>query len=192
MHKIRLVLATNNRHKINEIRKILPQGYELLTLTEAGVVEELPETSSTIEGNAAQKAMRVWEITGCECFADDSGLEVDALDGRPGVHSAFFAGEPRNDQRNVVFLLDQMEGITNRSARFRTVIALVQGGNVFLFEGIVEGTLTTSARGTGGFGYDPVFIPVGFDKTFAELDENVKNSISHRAIALKKLMAFLE
>jgi len=136
--------------------------------------------------------MRVWEITGCECFADDSGLEVDALDGRPGVHSAFFAGEPRNDQRNVVFLLDQMEGITNRSARFRTVIALVQGGNVFLFEGIVEGTLTTSARGTGGFGYDPVFIPVGFDKTFAELDENVKNSISHRAIALKKLMAFLE
>lgn len=191
MHKIRLVLATNNRHKINEIRKILPESYELMTLMEAGVQEDLPETSSTIEGNAVQKAIRVWELTGCECIADDSGLEVDALDGRPGVHSAYFAGEPRNDHRNLVFLLDQMEGVTNRSARFKTVIALVRAGEPFLFEGVVEGTLTNAARGTGGFGYDPVFVPVGFDKTFAELGEDVKNKISHRAQALKKLINFL-
>ncbi len=191
MHTIRLVLATNNGHKINEIRKILPESYELVTLLEAGVHEELPETFPTIEGNAIQKASRVWELTGCECVADDSGLEVDALDGRPGVHSAYFAGEPRNDIRNIMFLLDQMEGVINRKARFRTVIALVREGGVHTFEGTVEGTITNRMMGNGGFGYDPVFIPDGYNQTFAELDSTVKNCISHRSRALKKLVDFL-
>ena len=188
---IRLVLATNNRHKINEIRKILPESYELISLQDAGIHEELPETSGTIEGNAIQKAGRVYELTGCECIADDSGLEVDALDGRPGVHSAYFAGEPRNDNRNIVFLLDQMEGVEDRKARFRTVIALVRGDGVHTFEGVVEGTIANRLQGRGGFGYDPVFIPEGFNQTFAELDESVKNTVSHRARALKNLMRFL-
>lgn len=192
MSQIRLLLATNNRHKISEIRKILPESYVLMTLNEAGVQEELPETSATIEGNARQKALRAWEITGYECIADDSGLEVDALSGRPGVHSAYFAGEPRNDHRNMIFLLDQMEGIRQRNARFRTVIAYVRDGAVFTFEGTAEGEITTRMAGTGGFGYDPVFIPRGYDRTFAELDPDIKNSISHRAMALDKLHAFLK
>lgn len=191
MHTIRLVLATNNGHKINEIRKILPESYELITLKDAGVHEELPETSSTIEGNAIQKARRVFELTGCECIADDSGLEVEALDGQPGVHSAYFAGEPRNDNRNIIFLLDQMEGVVNRAACFRTVIALVRKEEVLTFEGTVEGTIANRLVGHGGFGYDPVFIPKGYTMTFAELDAEVKNTISHRAVALNKLRAFL-
>lgn len=191
MHRIRLVLATNNGHKINEIRKILPESYELITLQEADVHEELPETSGTIEGNAIQKAAKVYELTGCECVADDSGLEVDVLDGRPGVHSAYFAGEPRNDNRNIIFLLDQMEGVLNRKARFRTVIALVRRDGVHTFEGVVEGTITNRMSGNSGFGYDPVFIPDGYEMTFAEMDASLKNSISHRARALNKLITFL-
>lgn len=192
MHKIRLVLATNNQHKVSEIRKILPKSFELLTLNEAGLEADLPETTGSIAGNAAQKAISVWKLAGCDCIADDSGLEVDALGGKPGVDSAHFAGLPRNDDRNIVFLLDQMEGIQNRKANFKTVIALVKEGNVHLFEGKVNGVITNSRRGTGGFGYDPVFIPEGFDKTFAELPEEIKNSISHRANALKELHDFLK
>ena len=192
MYKIRIVLATNNQHKIREIRKILPESYELVTLAEAGVQEELPETMGSIEGNAIQKAERVWELTGCECIADDSGLEVEVLDGRPGVHSAYFAGEPRNDHRNIIFLLDQMEGTGNRKARFRTVIALVRNGEALTFEGIIEGVITHKMMGAGGFGYDPVFIPDGYSLTFAEMDESEKNRISHRAKALQKLRAYFE
>lgn len=192
MQKIQLVLATNNQHKVREIRNILPECFELLSLKDAGVLEELPETSGTIEGNAAQKALMVWELTGCDCIADDSGLEVESLDGRPGVHSAYFAGEPRNDDRNIVFLLDQMEGVNNRRANFVTVIALVKAGEVFFFEGKVFGEITNRRQGAGGFGYDPVFIPEGFTQTFAELGDDIKNRISHRAVALAKLRDFLE
>jgi XTP/dITP diphosphohydrolase len=191
MQKIQLVLATNNQHKVREIRKILPECFDLLSLKEAGVSEELPETSGTIEGNAMQKALKVWELTGYDCIADDSGLEVDSLDGRPGVHSAYFAGEPRNDDRNIVFLLDQLEGVNNRRANFVTVIALVRAGEVFLFEGKVFGNITNRRQGTGGFGYDPVFVPDGFTETFAELGDEVKNRISHRAVAVGKLQDFL-
>jgi XTP/dITP diphosphohydrolase len=191
MHMIRLVLATNNPHKVKEIRIILPESFELLDLKQAGVTEELPETSGTIEGNAIQKALRVWELTGMQCVADDSGLEVEVLGGKPGVDSAHFAGLPRNDARNIIFLLDQLEGVQNRRARFRTVLAYVQNGEVFTFEGTVQGVITNAQRGTGGFGYDPVFVPEGFEKSFAELPAEVKNSISHRANALKLFHDFI-
>lgn len=191
MQKIQLVLATNNQHKVREIRNILPECFDLLSLKDAGVSEELPETSGTIEGNAMQKALKVWELTGCDCIADDSGLEVESLDGRPGVHSAYFAGEPRNDDRNIVFLLDQLEGVNNRRANFITVIALVKAGEVFLFEGKVFGSITNRRQGTGGFGYDPVFVPEGYTHSFAELGDEVKDRISHRAVALEKLRDFL-
>lgn len=191
MQKIQLVLATNNQHKVREIRNILPECFDLLSLKDAGVSEELPETSGTIEGNAMQKALKVGEWTGCDCIADDSGLEVESLDGRPGVHSAYFAGEPRNDDRNIVFLLDQLEGVNNRRANFITVIALVKAGEVFLFEGKLFGSITSRRQGTGGFGYDPVFVPEGYTQSFAELGDEVKNRISHRAVALEKLRDFL-
>ncbi len=191
MHRIRLVLATNNPHKVKEIRKILPESFELLTLKDAAVHEDLPETSGSIPGNAVQKAMKVWELTGMQCVADDSGLEVDALDGKPGVDSAHFAGHPRNDARNIIFLLDQLEGVVNRQASFVTVLAYVKSGQVYLFEGRVKGTITNKPLGNNGFGYDPVFIPEGFDKTFAELSEEEKNAISHRAKALKKFHDFV-
>ncbi|MBK7887581.1 MAG: RdgB/HAM1 family non-canonical purine NTP pyrophosphatase [Bacteroidetes bacterium] len=188
---MRLVLATNNPHKVKEIRKILPESFELLDLKQAGVTEELPETSGTIEGNAIQKALRVWELTGMQCVADDSGLEVEVLGGKPGVDSAHFAGLPRNDARNVIFLLDQLEGVQNRRAGFRTVLAYVQNGEVFTFEGTVQGVISNAQRGTGGFGYDPVFVPEGYEKSFAELPAEVKNSISHRANALKLFHDFI-
>ena len=191
MQKIQLVLATNNQHKVREIRNILPECFDLLSLKDAGVSEELPETSGTIEGNAMQKALKVWELTGCHCIADHSCLEVESLDGRPGVHSSYFAGEPRNDDRNIVFLLDQLEGVNNRRANFITVIALVKAGEVFLFEGKVFGSITNRRQGTGGFGYDPVFVPEGYTQSFAELGDEVKNRISHRAVALEKLRDFL-
>lgn len=190
MHRIKLVLATNNQHKVREIRKILPESFDLINLKEAGVEEELPETAGTIEGNAAQKALKVWELTGLECVADDSGLEVDILGGRPGVDSAHFAGLPRNDSRNIIFLLDQLEGVTHRHAQFRTVLAYVKEGKVLLFEGKVKGRITNRPMGMGGFGYDPVFIPDGFDSTFAEMKEEEKNRISHRANALNNFQQY--
>ncbi|MBK9400951.1 MAG: RdgB/HAM1 family non-canonical purine NTP pyrophosphatase [Bacteroidetes bacterium] len=188
---MRLVLATNNPHKVKEIRKILPESFELLDLKQAGVTEELPETSGTIEGNAIQKALRVWELIGMQCVADDSGLEVEVLGGKPGVDSAHFAGLPRNDGRNIIYLLDQLEGVQNRRAGFRTVLAYVQNGEVFTFEGTVQGVISNAQRGTGGFGYDPVFVPEGYEKSFAELPAEVKNSISHRANALKLFHDFI-
>ncbi len=191
MHMIRLVLATNNPHKVTEIRKILPESFELLDLRQAGVTEDLPETSGTIEGNAIQKALRVWELIGMQCVADDSGLEVEMLGGKPGVDSAHFAGHPRNDGRNIIYLLDQLEGVQNRRARFRTVLAYVQNGEVFTFEGTVQGVISNAQRGTSGFGYDPVFVPDGYEKSFAELPAEVKNSISHRANALKLFHDFI-
>ncbi len=190
MHKIKLVLATNNRHKVSEIRNILPESFELFDLNQAGISATLPETTGTISGNAIQKARFVWELTGLDCIADDSGLEVEALGGKPGVDSAHFAGLPRNDNRNNLFLLDQMEGVQNRRANFITVIAYVKDGRVHIFEGKVSGFITNSMQGTNGFGYDPVFIPEGFNQTFAMLPATIKNSISHRAMALKRFREF--
>lgn len=189
---MRLVLATVNPGKVLEISSILPLRFVLNTLSEVGVTSPLPETSGTIYGNACQKALTVWELVNCDCIADDSGLEVDALGGKPGVDSAYFAGHPRDDDRNTRYLLDQLEGVENRKAAFVTVIALVLKGELFTFEGRLEGSISHQCKGSHGFGYDPVFIPSGYDRTLAELGSDIKNSISHRASALAKLVAFLD
>ena len=186
-----LVLATGNPDKILEITSILPGTFVLNTLSEVGVTFPLPETSGTIYGNACQKALTACKLTGCDCIADDSGLEVDALGGKPGVDSAYFAGHPRNEERNLLFLLEQLEGVRDRKASFVTVIALVIKGELFTFDGRLEGIISTQRKGNEGFGYDPVFIPSGYHRTLAELGSEVKNRISHRASALAKMAAFL-
>ena len=187
-----LVFATHNPHKAEEIRKVLPPHISIKTLEEIGCLEEIPETSDTLEGNALLKANHVLENYGFACFADDTGLEVTALGGAPGVYSARYAGHPKNDAKNLAKLLDEMQGITDRTARFTTVIALCFQGKTHLFHGEVRGRITESPRGYQGFGYDPVFMPEGHDRTFAELTLEEKSSISHRARAFVKLMGFLE
>ncbi|MEA5109840.1 dITP/XTP pyrophosphatase [bioreactor metagenome] len=187
-----LVFATNNRHKLEEVSSILSGKYHLTTLNGINCHEDIPETSDTIEGNALMKARYVVEHYGYDCFADDTGLEVDALDGRPGVYSARYAGEGCSYDENVAKLLDELNGQTNRKARFKTVIALIMGGKVHLFEGVLNGNITHERRGTSGFGYDPVFIPHGYDQTFAEMPPALKNTISHRALAVNKLAEFLK
>jgi XTP/dITP diphosphohydrolase len=190
MTAIELVLATNNIHKLTEIRKTLPLSFNLLTLKDAGVLFELPETSGTIPGNAMQKARVTFESTGKNCLADDSGLLVEVLDNQPGVDSAFYAGLPRNDQRNIEKLLENLIGKTNRKARFITVLALILDGKEYLFEGEIKGEIALSPSGNAGFGYDPVFVPVGYQHTFADMDPDLKNKISHRANAIQKMMDF--
>lgn len=187
----RIIFATNNAHKLDEVRAILGDSIELTTLKEAGITEDIPENEPTIEGNALAKARYVWEKTGCDCFADDTGLEVDALGGAPGVHSARYATDGHDFAANRTKLLDEMEGKEQRSARFRTVVALIEGGKESCFEGIVEGEITTSEMGDGGFGYDPLFRPEGYKQTFAELAPEEKNAISHRGRAVAKLAAYL-
>ncbi|MFM9007876.1 MAG: RdgB/HAM1 family non-canonical purine NTP pyrophosphatase [Bacteroidota bacterium] len=186
-----IIFASRNTNKLTEIASILPSYITLRSLSDVGVLEELPETTGTISGNAAQKAMYVWHSVGADALADDSGLEVEALGGRPGVDSAFFAGQPRNDARNMMYLLDQLEGISDRRASFVTVIALVLGGDLRLFEGRVKGRITEAPRGSNGFGYDPVFIPDGYDETFGQLSPSIKQSISHRARAVQSLRDYL-
>lgn len=186
-----IIFASRNTNKLTEIASILPSYITLRSLSDVGVLEELPETTGTISGNAAQKAMYVWHLVGADALADDSGLEVEALGGRPGVDSAFFAGQPRNDARNMMYLLDQLEGISDRRASFVTVIALVLGGDLRLFEGRVKGRITEAPRGSNGFGYDPVFIPDGYDETFGQLSASIKQSISHRARAVQSLRDYL-
>ncbi len=183
----RIIFATNNAHKLEEVSAILGNSIELVTLKEAGITEEIPENEPTIEGNALAKARYVWERTGCDCFADDTGLEVDALGGAPGVHSARYATDGHDFAANRHKLLHEMEGKESRTARFRTVIALIEGGKEICFEGVVEGIITTSERGEGGFGYDPMFQPEGYDKTFAEIAPEEKHAISHRGRAVAKL-----
>jgi non-canonical purine NTP pyrophosphatase (RdgB/HAM1 family) len=185
------VFATNNGHKLAEVRSMAPEGVEIASLKDTGCTEELPETADTLEGNALQKARYVRGRYGCDCFADDTGLEVEALGNAPGVHSARYAGPDHDSAANVRKLLAALEGEANRRARFRTVIALVREGKEYVFEGIVEGTITEEERGGGGFGYDPVFVPDGYGRTFAELGNEIKNRISHRAMAVRKLMEFL-
>ena len=191
-----LIMATNNEHKLREIRQILGDKYEVKGLKERGCLEDIPETSDTLEGNALQKARYVYEHYGLNCFADDTGLEVEALGGAPGIYTARYGsmngyGDSHDSDANIACLLDRLQGATTRKARFRTVIALLQGGKEHLFEGIVEGEILTERRGQDGFGYDPIFAPVETGITFAEMGPAEKNRISHRGRATQKLVAFL-
>lgn len=193
----KLVFATNNVHKLQEVRQILGNDREILSLSDIGCHEEIPETASTLEGNARQKAQWIADRYGVDCFADDTGLEVEALHGAPGVMSARYAasngrGEGHDASANSRLLLEQMEGVENRTARFRTVIYLILNGEEHIVDGVVNGSITTAPRGTDGFGYDPIFLPTGCDKTFAQMTAEEKNSISHRRNATDALMRLLE
>lgn len=187
----KLVFATHNANKAKEIAAILPDDYEVLTLDDIDFLDDIPETADTLQGNALIKARTIFEKTGLNCFADDTGLEVYALGNAPGVHSARFAGEQRSDDENISKLLQELDNKSDRKARFRTVIALILDGKEFLFEGIVEGEIRREATGMNGFGYDPVFSPENEKKTFAEMTLEEKNKMSHRARAFKKLTEFL-
>jgi XTP/dITP diphosphohydrolase len=191
MSKKKIVFATNNKHKLSEISRMLGNEFEILSLQEIGCHEELPETHDTLDGNAIEKALYVYNKYRVTTFADDTGLEVDALNGNPGVYSARYAGEGKKPIDNIVKLLSEMQGIENRKARFRTVIAYADGGKTSLFEGKVDGYILTELHGNGGFGYDPVFQPEGFDVSFAEMDPDDKNRISHRGNAFRKFVDFL-
>jgi len=194
-----LIFATHNEHKAIEIQSILHHSYRVLTLDQAGFAEEIPEEQDTLEGNALQKARFVYARLGMDCFADDTGLEVDALNGEPGVYSARYAElsgdrmpEEKITDANIRKLLRQLEGVADRRARFRTVIALIIGGKQYSFEGIVEGNIISARRGDSGFGYDPVFLPRGYRETFAEMQLQEKNKISHRFRAVSLLADFLK
>lgn len=186
-----IVFATNNAHKLSEVSAVLGDGFRLVTPRDCGIAEEIPETQPTIEGNALQKARYLHERTGRDCFADDTGLEVAALGGAPGVHSARYATDGHDFAANNRLLLKNLEGAADRRARFRTVVALIIDGEEHLFEGIVEGRIVETERGAEGFGYDPLFQPDGCDKTFAEMDAAEKNAHSHRGRAVRKLAAYL-
>ncbi|MEN2281700.1 non-canonical purine NTP diphosphatase [Algoriphagus sp. SE2] len=188
---MKICFATNNKNKIKEVKAALGNKMEILSLEEIGCKEELPETGDTLEHNAFQKAQYVKDHYGVDCFADDTGLEVDALEGEPGVYSGRYAGEPRSDDRNIDLLLKNLEHSSIRTARFKTVIALLIAEDKYKFEGIAEGEILRQRVGTGGFGYDPVFRPVGFSKSFAELSIEKKNEISHRGKAVRALIDFL-
>lgn len=187
-----IVFATNNDHKLEEVRAILSNKYDILSLKEIGCDEEIEETGTTLEANALIKARYVKERYGYDCFADDTGLEVEALNGAPGVYSARYAGEEKSSMSNMKRLLSELEGVENRKARFRTVIAWVDDKGERLHEGEVCGTIVDTLRGSRGFGYDPIFVPEGFDNTFAELSAETKNAISHRGRAVQKLVEWLE
>ena len=188
---MKIIFATNNAHKLSEVQAVLGEGFELVTPRMCGVEEDIPETAETLEGNASQKARYLYEKTGLDCFADDTGLEVEALDGAPGVHSARYATDGHDFAANNRLLLKNLEGKENRRARFRTVISLIEGGEEHLFEGIVEGRIIDHESGEEGFGYDPLFVPDGFDRTFAEMTAEEKNAVSHRGRAVRKLVAYL-
>ena len=188
---MKIVFATNNQHKLSEIRQILGGRVEVLSLNDIGCNVDIPETGSTLEENALQKAQYVYDHYHIDCFADDTGLEVDALNGAPGVYSARYAGDGHDSEANMTKLLNELGENNNRSARVRTVIALIQQGEVHEFEGIVNGEIIRERRGGEGFGYDPIFQPDGYDQTFAELGLDIKNQISHRARATRKFAEYL-
>ena len=190
--KKKLVVATNNAHKLEEISAILGDEMELLSLKDINCHADIPETANTLEGNARQKAMYIYENYGMDCFADDTGLEVDALNGAPGVFSARYAGDGHDSEANMQKLLKELKGKENRKAQFRTAICLIMKGKEYLFEGIVKGEIIAEKRGGAGFGYDPIFVPEGYEQTFAELGNDIKNTISHRARAVEKLCKFLK
>ena len=186
-----LILATNNPHKVDEIKSKLGNSLSIKTLNELGFYDDIPETAGTLQGNASQKSHFLYAKFGCNCFADDTGLEVEALNGEPGVYSARYAGVDKDSEANMQKLLKNLSGKENRNARFRTVISLIWEGEEHFFEGIVEGTILTEKHGSEGFGYDPIFQPNGYSKSFAELSMDEKNAISHRGKAVEKLLQFL-
>jgi len=186
-----LVFATNNKHKLEEIRHLAGSHIQLLSLSDLGYTGDIPEEKETIEGNAAQKAWFIYNRFGIDCFADDTGLEIDALNGEPGVYSARYAGENCSFEDNINKVLAAMQGIENRKARFRTVIALIENGELTTFQGEIKGIICREKQGLQGFGYDPVFMPDGYDRTFAEMELAEKNCISHRALAVQKLIDHL-
>lgn len=193
---MKIIFATGNRNKLREIQALIGSRAELSTPADHGITEDIPEDQPTLEGNALQKARYIYEKTGMNCFADDTGLEVEALGGEPGVYSARYAavngaGEGHSSEANMALLLERLRGVENRRARFRTVIALILNGEEHLFEGIVEGEITRERSGAEGFGYDPVFRPTGYEQTFAEMPLELKNSISHRGRATAQLIEFL-
>lgn len=188
---MKLVFATHNKHKLSEVQRMLPQGLTLLTLDEIGCFEDIPETSTTIEGNAIQKAQYIKERYGYDTFADDTSLEVAALNNAPGVYSARYAGEAKDNEANINLLLANLKDKPNRQAQFKTIFALCLGEELYTFEGIVRGEITYERKGTGGFGYDAVFLPEDYKETFAQMSADEKNRISHRGRALQQLSAFL-
>ena len=188
---MKLVFASNNRNKIEEIQNLVPNSVQILSLEDIGCFEEIPETAETIEGNAILKANYVTEKFGFNCFADDTGLEIDFLNGAPGVYSARFAGEQKNDQDNIEKVLSELKDVDNRKANFKTVIALNINKEQHLFTGIINGTITKTQKGTQGFGYDPIFEPTNYNITFAEMNQKEKSAISHRGLAVKQLLEFL-
>lgn len=185
-----LLFATNNPKKVEEIKSKLTE-ITIKTLAECNIIEDIPETSSTLEGNASQKANYIKANYGFDCFADDTGLEIEALNGEPGVYSARYAGDDRDANKNMDKVLERLKGKENRNAQFKTVISLISNGKETLFTGIVKGTIIEEKRGDSGFGYDPIFVPEGYNKTFAEMTLDEKNKISHRALAVEKLVEFL-
>ena len=189
---MKIVFATNNAHKLDEVRQVVGEKIEIVSLRECGIVEDIPENEPTLEGNALAKARYIYERTGFNCFADDTGLEVDALGGEPGVRSARYATDGHDDEANKRLLLERMQGEENRAAQFRTAVALILGGKEYLFEGIVRGEIALEQHGEGGFGYDPLFFPEGGDLTFAQMSSEEKNAISHRGRAVRKLAEFLQ
>jgi XTP/dITP diphosphohydrolase len=189
---MKLLFATNNKHKIREISDIISNNFTIIGLADVNITEDIPEEADTLADNALFKARYVHERTGMNVFADDTGLEVEALGGEPGVYSARYAGEGKSFDDNINKLLNRLEGVKERKARFRTVIALILDNMEYLFEGSVEGEILSERKGTGGFGYDPVFRAAGYDRTFAEMPLSEKNRISHRAVAMRKLLNFLE
>ena len=188
---MKILFATNNAHKLSEVQAVLGDGYTLVTPRECGVMEEIPEEQETLEGNALQKARYLHDRTGLDCFADDTGLEVEALGGAPGVHSARYATDGHDFAANNRLLLKNLQGVENRRARFRTVIALILNGEEHLFEGVVEGRILDHETGHEGFGFDPLFVPDGCERTFAEMSAAEKNAISHRGRAVRKLAEYL-
>lgn len=189
---MKLIFATNNAHKLREVSQVVGDRFTLLTPRECGIDEDIPEEQPTLEGNALQKARYIYARTGMDCFADDTGLEVDALGGEPGVRSARYATDGHDDEANKRLLLERMQGVKARGAQFRTAIALIIGGKEYLFEGIVRGNITLEEQGDGGFGYDPLFVAEGCEQSFAEISAEEKNAISHRGRAVRKLAEFLQ
>ena len=188
---MKLIFATNNKHKLEEVKKILGNRFEILSLKDINCFEEIPETQNTIKGNASQKAHYIYNKYKIDCFADDTGLKISALNDAPGVYSARYAGENCSYEDNVQKVLKELKNETNRNARFKTVISLTINGKEYFFEGKIKGKITNNQRGTSGFGYDPVFLPEGYSETFAELSADEKNKISHRGLATQKLIKFL-
>lgn len=188
---MKIVFATNNAHKLREVQQTVGDRFEIVSLKECGITEDIPENEPTLEGNALAKARYIYSRTGLSCFADDTGLEVEALGGEPGVRSARYATDGHDDEANKRLLLERMKGVENRAAQFRTAMALILDGKEYLFEGVVRGKILTSERGEGGFGYDPLFTPEGYSTSFAEMSAEAKNAISHRGRAVRLLTEFL-